>query len=276
MLLRIEAQGGLLEVKYQRPPSMQKPPPHEKERGIVNGFSKQSRLRLMKLLARLRARGKVIFVTLTYGNPFPTPQQAKADLKAFLMRTQRAVGKVGLIWKMEFQERGAPHFHIVFFGLPFISKHTVQKWWGSIIKQERPWTRIELVRNVKNVLGYVLKYLAKDSSVPAEKEAPVGLSVPHNSTDAQVDRPLAPATGRVWGVWCRDLLPFADKVEIVAPVPFDWYNQFRGACESIWSGLVEVGTASFSLFLRDGPSFLQRWIGRIPNLTRLEVPATMG
>jgi len=165
---------------------------------------------------------------------------------------------------------------VVFFGLPFISKHVIQEWWGSIIKQERPWTRIELVRNVRNVLGYIGKYLAKESSPPAERPEAVGLSMSHNSTDGQVDQNPVPATGRVWGIWCRDLLPFADKVEMVIAAPFDWYNRFRDACESIWSGLTKVETASFSLFLQDGPNFLRRWIGCGPNLTVREVPATMG
>ena len=59
----------------------------------------------------------------------------------------------------EFQKRGAVHYHILIFNMPFVSK---------IYDALRPlWPQgalnIESVKNVKNVASYVCKYMLKDA-----------------------------------------------------------------------------------------------------------------
>lgn len=85
-------------------------------RGDVVGFSKESRLRLMKTLAKARSLPKW-FVTLTYPSAYPAAYEAKEDCKRFLdnlSQWHRNNGKrLFVIWRLEFQSRGAPHFHLL-------------------------------------------------------------------------------------------------------------------------------------------------------------------
>ena len=115
------------------------------QRGTVSAFSRASRKRMLERLARLQpedAQGPMSMITLTYGEQFPDAQGAKRDLVAFWKRVRRAFLGAGAIWRVEFQKRGAPHFHLIFYG-PYLPKGLLQLWWGRVIGQDRPFTRSE-------------------------------------------------------------------------------------------------------------------------------------
>jgi len=145
---------------------------------------------------------------------------------------------VSAVWRLEFQERGAPHFHILLFGLPFVPKGLIQKWWGEVIGCDRPFTRIEAVRSWRGVLGYAAKYMAK---VAGGLDYVAYLS----------------AVGRLWGVWCRAMLPWAAAVRVVAGLgPWFWMlrRAARRRCRAVraasrWSG--------FMLFVSEWSSWLR-------------------
>lgn len=53
-------------------------------------------------------------ITLTYGPNYPiNGKKCKADLNNFLVQAKRLFGQHDYVWFLEFQERGAPHFHII-------------------------------------------------------------------------------------------------------------------------------------------------------------------
>lgn len=83
-------------------------------RGSVYGLSKGSRRRLMRFMAECN-NSPTWLVTLTYPSRFPTPAEAKGDLKVWSQRMQRIAARagidLGILWRMELQARGAPHFH---------------------------------------------------------------------------------------------------------------------------------------------------------------------
>lgn len=89
------------------------------KRGQVSGFSGASRLRLLQRLHEVDRRAvpgrSVAMVTLTWPKRFPGPGEAKVSLWAFLARLRRAWGRLAVFWKLEPQERGAPHFHLLVF-----------------------------------------------------------------------------------------------------------------------------------------------------------------
>jgi hypothetical protein len=86
-------------------------------RGVVKGFSRGSRRRLMSKIAGVRRDAKLpVFVTLTYPKAFPEPKQSKYHLKVFILRMKRAFPDAGIIWKLEPQKRGAPHYHLLVWG----------------------------------------------------------------------------------------------------------------------------------------------------------------
>lgn len=92
--------------------------------GIIRGWSARSRARMVATMAELDlapllwAEGEPAMVTLTYPGDWetvaPDGPTAKAHLRAFFERYKRAWGENWRgIWKLEFQRRGAPHFHLL-------------------------------------------------------------------------------------------------------------------------------------------------------------------
>jgi hypothetical protein len=53
------------------------------------------------------------FVTLTYHLQWGDHKQTKRQLQAFFKRLFRKWPTIGILWKLEPQERGAPHFHLI-------------------------------------------------------------------------------------------------------------------------------------------------------------------
>lgn len=89
------------------------------ERGEVESLSMKSRRRLALIAGNTSVVFKS-FVTLTYPKEFPADGKlVKRHLHAIKEALNRKCGKPSYLWFLEFQKRGAPHFHIFLsFGLP--------------------------------------------------------------------------------------------------------------------------------------------------------------
>lgn len=201
--VHIEAQGRVLALARKSDATTK---PGGGARGLVAGFSAGSRRRLIRKFARLQ-HVPTKFYTLTYPEEFPDPQTAKSHLRAFMERMRRAYPQASGIWRLEFQDRGAPHFHILFFNLPFIHWSHVRKAWKEIIGvPDDQYVRIEVkaVRSFKGVMSYASKYVCKPAAGDEGGEAdPTLVSIAYLHA------------GRVWGVHNRDYLPYAPKVYLV-------------------------------------------------------------
>lgn len=82
------------------------------ERRKIFMVSKRSLSRLALLVRGTSVKFRSL-MTLTYGSNYPlTGRKAKKDLNHFLISSKRAFGPYEHIWVLEFQERGAVHFHI--------------------------------------------------------------------------------------------------------------------------------------------------------------------
>lgn len=164
-------------------------------RGKISDFSYKSRQRLMRKIAMIDAReaGLPVFLTLTYPEDFSKDWESwKRDIHTFSKAVRRRWSEVWGVWKMEFQKRGAPHFHLMLWGLPRIygTEHMRDKklCWRVLPGISRPsdldvfnwinetWFRIvgsgdakhlqaginlEPVQSWKGVSSYVSKYLGK-------------------------------------------------------------------------------------------------------------------
>lgn len=87
-------------------------PSHVHLRGKTERLSARSRTNfvLKVMLSNVRY---LSLLTLSYGQNFPTNgRQVKSDLNAFFTSFKREFGPVKYFWFLEFQRRGAPHFHI--------------------------------------------------------------------------------------------------------------------------------------------------------------------
>lgn len=161
-------------------------------RGIVQGFSRRSRARLLKTMARCdRAEtSRSLLVTLTYPRSYPAESAtSKLHLKAFSKRLMRAFPHGSAIWKYELQARGAPHYHLIVLGVPFLARQWLSRAWYQVVgsgdpRHLRAGTQVQRVKSYRKALGYAAKYVAK-------------------VTDSEADTP----TGRVWGVVGRERLP---------------------------------------------------------------------
>jgi len=197
-----EAQGSLLHLKVRGHKSA--PPPHNHKRGIIRVFSRASRRRLMRFMARLKTRKiRATFLTLTFTG-YPSNEEAKNALKRFTMRLRRAFSSCSGIWRLEFQERGSIHFHLLLFNLPFWKQALVQEIWTVCTREERSIVHIKLVHGARSVMSYISKYIAK----PDERSEITSLddgSYQHASAGG--------LAGRFWGWINKELLPLGQKFE---------------------------------------------------------------
>lgn len=123
-----------------------------------------------KVLQRARSRVRRLacanpqlnkFFTLTFADNVTDLKYANNQFCCFIKRLNRYLtkmhkDKVQYIAVVEFQERGAIHYHLL-CNLPFISAKTLQEIWGN------GFIRINKIDDVDNVGAYVTKYMTKDN-----------------------------------------------------------------------------------------------------------------
>lgn len=197
-----EAQGSLLHMKIKGHQSA--PPPHNHKRGIIRVFSRASRRRLLRFMARLKTRKiRATFITLTFSKAVSN-DWAKKVFKRFAMRLRRKYEGVSCVWRMEFQERGAIHFHIIAFALPFWKQSELQQVWESCTEEGRSIADIRLVHGARSIMSYIAKYIAK-----ADERTEI-TSLEDGSYQHEPPEKLS---GRFWGWINKELLPLGQKYE---------------------------------------------------------------
>jgi hypothetical protein len=184
--------------------SNQLSPPTHRGGGIrdrVRGFSRESRRNLLRRLASINRsafrafKGRIIFVTLTYPHEYPEePELCKRHLKALRKRLQREYGSFAAFWRMGIQRRKAWHFHLLLFVGPAIGsvdelRRFISSSWYEVTGKAseghlRAGTTVDVVKKWKEATSYAERYMAKP------EEFPEGLQ-----------------TGRIWGIWNKELLP---------------------------------------------------------------------
>lgn len=134
---------------------------------------------------------KLVFVTLTYRNIPRDGRLVKRHLAAFAERWRRRLGMTLGAWKLEFQRRGAAHFHLALVVPGDIDLVALRAWTSS------SWTAIvspgDLVHlsagtNVQELRGNFAGYFAKYTASPDKRYQH---EVPEDFTNV----------GRWWGLW---------------------------------------------------------------------------
>jgi len=249
-IITISAQGRVLEVKVEYPVRAGRHVPRgtSAHRGDVHGLSRAARSRLMKLLNKVAwGESHNKFITLTYPADFPTVDVSKDHLRAFLERVRRAHPDAAVIWKLEFQKRGAPHYHLVSPNLPFQNKCSIQSMWGEIIGYEDVFTRIDAFDG-KEILKYVAKYVSKPAR---EREEDKSVQI----CDTIKTREKGPAwTGRCWGVHNRSALPMHSRFQTVS-ADYSVYQNIRSLSTERWPRLAEFADGSFTLYVDEAAKF---------------------
>lgn len=111
---QVEAYASMLRVKQVA--AFQQEQKGGGGRGACSGFSDASRRRLIRLTSMWNFEGQYMhFVTLTYPGVWAADWRVwKNDLRVFKQWLTRSLPSlVGGVWRVEFQKRGAPHFHLL-------------------------------------------------------------------------------------------------------------------------------------------------------------------
>jgi hypothetical protein len=134
----------------------------EKNRADVLARAKKTLRRLIN--ANVDAWGeKAKFFTLTFRDNVQDIKLANEEFKKFRQRLSRRIwgrnsaNNLKYVAVIEFQERGAVHYHMVTFNMPYIPHSELTEIWGH------GFVHIRAIDEVDNVGAYVTKYMTKDN-----------------------------------------------------------------------------------------------------------------
>ena len=165
-------------------------------RGKIDNFSYKSGLRLKHQVRNASIKIESQFL-LTYPADFPTSGKiVKNHLDRWFRALRKAYGakSFGFEWCLEFQDRGAPHFHVFFTWKVENELHRfLAKKWNAIIKADKThlWFHLRKKNFIKWDMGsgnYVMKYASKME----QKDVPEGFE----------------DVGRFWG-YSRNMKPIS-------------------------------------------------------------------
>lgn len=158
------------------------------DRGVIRGFSRASRKRMIEFMASIRgATGDMYFVTMTYDDWswLRKPTDHHDDFEAFRKRFERAFPNWRAIWRVEVKTRQSgiltgskvPHFHLLIFtgrndddATKEANSEGFRAWgvrvWGEILQTQNPsfekyGYHVTPVRSRKHAASYVSKYIGK-------------------------------------------------------------------------------------------------------------------
>ncbi len=110
---------------------------------------------------------RVVFVTLTFNNDqtfdISDISASNKRLRAFIKRLQLRFPELKYIAVLEFQQRGAVHYHLL-CNLPYIEKEELSSIWSH------GFVDIQYVQDTQKIGGYLAKYMAKNSTDPRFSE----------------------------------------------------------------------------------------------------------
>ena len=103
------------------------------------------------------------FVTLTFRENITDVRSANYEFKKFIQRLNYYMygvktSKIQYSVVPEFQKRGAVHYHVIFYNLPYLKADDLSEIWGN------GFIKINKIQHVDNVGSYVTKYMSKDAS----------------------------------------------------------------------------------------------------------------
>lgn len=115
----------------------------------------------LRRLINANATGNDLFITLTYAENMINIDKGKDDFKKFAKRlnyrlVKQGRDKIKYVYVVEFQKRGAVHFHCMFFNCGYLDPKILSEIWGH------GFVKINRINDVDNAGAYVVKYMNKD------------------------------------------------------------------------------------------------------------------
>ena len=232
-------------------------------RGAITGFSNKSRKNMLDTVSRIDWTNKTAqFITLTYHSNMLDARRAKRDLRAFLKRLYRRYGNCPSLWKLEPQKRGAWHFHLLIWDLPFIPMSEILEHWREVTAEQTiTQVKIEPVQSARKARSYVSKYLGKriDDALLRLFVLVLLHTPPHQLFALALDYlpNLAGTTspGRFWGIENRKNVQWAELIAFSILIDQSFYDIKRAARHN-WQGINTNKWQGFTLYVKNG----QRWL----------------
>jgi len=181
VILRLWDGGSGIEVGATPRHSESKDDQEKTKRREITEWSNGSRFRLKWFLATLtRAEvGRAIILTLTYPSEFPAPEDHatyKNHLRVFYQGLCRHFPGCSGVWKLEFQQRGAAHFHLICLNLHGEEIDALRVWvetrWYKIAHNGdkhlgKAACNLERIKTAAGGMSYLVKYVSKgDQTMP--------------------------------------------------------------------------------------------------------------
>jgi hypothetical protein len=255
----IEAQGEVFCARCHGLPDRPQLGPGRKS---ITSFSAKARKNMLDTVSRLDWTIPATFVTLTYHENMCDARRAKRDLRALIKRWCRRYGLLPILWKMEPQMRGAWHFHLIVWYMPYIEISEILDDWREIANDVTiTEVKIEPIRSAKKARSYVAKYCAKPIVInyvtallaliwKIKKTIVVAIALDYLPNLAVSHKP-----GRFWGIENRKNLIWAILKTISIELDHDFYNLKRAARRK-WRGINTSARSGFTLYVKDPTQWL--------------------
>ena len=150
------------------------------------------------------------FITLTFSDNITDVENANLHFKKFILRLKYKFSELKYLTVIEFQKRGAVHYHMV-CNMPYINKFILSEIWGN------GFIKINRINNCDNVGAYVSKYLSKEMGFKMFKKKKFFCSRDLERPLVVVDNLLIDKLKDLYKT--RDMKPRCEKV---------FYNNFVG------------------------------------------------
>jgi hypothetical protein len=141
---------------------------------------------------------------------------------------------------------------LILYNVQWFDKKWIQSSWGEIVGQERPWTRIESIRSYKHLMSYASKYAAKVASYGFN-------TVTYRADGENFSEYGHLSPGRVWGVFNKECLPYAEKRQAVIPLDGSWW-MLRQYCCKFYPWVWANDEGGFTVFAEDPYHALQHMV----------------
>jgi len=274
-------------------------------RGRIQGLSDAARRRLMLTFASVDWSSAIRLFPFLYFLTLTTTPECWADYQRIhegfnhrlRMRWERYWGRLPIFWRMEHGDlNGMLHIHAITFMKRDchleLRLWLLDNWRLAMGANQNFHVKVEPVDSLPNLLKYLAKYACKAAGIRARGGAPSQGGAPGDAPDlikahifTEEERPHTQGedqplnTGRWWGVWFKDELPFAEEEKLdlgdVPAVMYAFRRLFRKRERARWrirlrnvfvlgkaSGEIDVPLEKMAAWVEKRVNQRIRWLSR--------------